>query len=563
MKFSGKILKYLAVAGIVCLCGGGWYYESIAYAHKEAELKQRIKSLEQSEKKSVVASSISAQLQDIAQEQAEISETRLRETDRLKKQAEDLYTQSEHDKEQAVSAKNRATEALSEANKQRAIAEANQRQAEQYQRDMEVSMKRIISLQQSSEIATKEAVSARKSADTLAYQALAQALATLSGEKAHTGNKALSAKLAYLSYVMARDYNSDYFSSGVFTALTTHSPLSRLTPVMVKGGVNKMANVGDNLYVLGGYGDFWLMRNFSSEPGKNKEPKLSTLLSGTKTDLRGMLLDEDSKKLFAVAYDGTLFCIENGRQTVVQTSKRKTYKMELPSKCIDMVSCDKNYFIIVGRQGLWLIDKRTNALTLYTPFHSAQASKQRGAAEAVEICASGLWEGKDAVIDSNGQIYMIEKAALKPLKRLYLPARPTFMTWKNGMGAVGCKDGSIMLQRNQSTEVFKGHSSTVSSLIFSGDKLYSASYDGNIIMWRLKQQNKRPLILHETASWIRTMGLYNNQLYYGGQHNNVGLLYINVPDIARSVRNTLTSDITREEWDEYVGSRVPYRSLMR
>ena len=100
----------------------------------------------------------------------------------------------------------------------------------------------------------------------------------------------------------------------------------------------------------------------------------------------------------------------------------------------------------------------------------------------------------------------------------------------------------------------------MSRVDYDGSLLYSVSYDGTANVWDTKKENVDPVRLLTTNRWVVSLfvdGSMNN-IWTGDQRGKLTRTIINVPRMASLVKASLKRNMTREEWNQYVGKNIPY-----
>ena len=85
-------------------------------------------------------------------------------------------------------------------------------------------------------------------------------------------------------------------------------------------------------------------------------------------------------------------------------------------------------------------------------------------------------------------------------------------------------------------------------------------HDGTANVWDTKKENVDPVRLLTTNRWVVSLfvdGSMNN-IWTGDQRGKLTRTIINVPRMASLVKASLKRNMTREEWNQYVGKNIPY-----
>ena len=513
-------LKYGILAITAVVLGCGWYNEHSQRGEELREMHDKVTELKESEEKSIISSRMSDQLNSIAEEQRFVLDQQLEEVTKLQKETQSLLLTSEKDKRIAIEARILADSAAKEAEKQRALAETNRRNA----------------------------LKAKNAADTLSYQALASSLAATSLMKQSNGEYELAVKLAYLAYIYTKRYGSDPFTNYVFSALFSPSGMNFTTIDLLGRRMSKIVELDkDSLIALGATGDVALVTDFHFT-AKDQEKQVSVRLLADVPDLDYRDVLRIKNHLLLLSYDGHLV-----EYISLPTKEIKIHELPL-HECLAIYDYDETRFVVIGRHAICMVNK--NKLT---------GKRVETIVFENEICTIGEWMGHKAFADSKGRILYLGAGGATLLQEIKLPALPSSLVWdkETGAGAIGCKDGSIYLQKDGKTTILKGHNSTVSGMAFNGDVLYSGSFDRKAIRWNLKSENIEPFVLYNHNFWVSSVYFQKPNLLCGLQSD--GRLLFMRPDVdllAEAVRVNISHNLSQEEWETYVGNKIPYEKII-
>ena len=102
----------------------------------------------------------------------------------------------------------------------------------------------------------------------------------------------------------------------------------------------------------------------------------------------------------------------------------------------------------------------------------------------------------------------------------------------------------------------------VFSLAFSsgGRKLASGWGDGNVRLWDLRNLNAKPVVLSGHSSWVWDIAFNpdDKTLASASHDKTVRVWKTSVKELAEQVCEKVGRNLTQEEWQEYVGSGIPY-----
>ena len=128
-------------------------------------------------------------------------------------------------------------------------------------------------------------------------------------------------------------------------------------------------------------------------------------------------------------------------------------------------------------------------------------------------------------------------------------------------------DGTIYLynERNGKITKLEGHLSRISKLKLNGSSLYSSSYDNSVRLWNTESEKIDPMTLVSTNSWIMDFTFDSSKQYawIGDYNGNLYEVLLSAPMMVERISKKLKRDFTKEEWNYYIGNKVPYESFMK
>ena len=252
-----------------------------------AELKAKNEQREEKEEDGEIVRSISRQLEEIAFQQKDLSDIRLREAEQQAQIAEKMRLQAESQQKIAEEERKIAAEERQNAEQQRQIA-VNERET---------------------------AVRARTEAEQLRQRAIGKSLGTLSVNQYNVGNKELAMILAYASWYFTTENDGDLFDTEVFEALNllgggTDNYVEHKAAVSTircfvaddQYGKDRMS-----VFTCGRYGEIMMdVINCSNNTVINK----MLLFSNKDYDFRDMYVDRDGM-VYAKSLDGTVIKVSS------------------------------------------------------------------------------------------------------------------------------------------------------------------------------------------------------------------------------------------------------------
>ncbi|MBK6266236.1 High-affnity carbon uptake protein Hat/HatR [Marivirga sp. S37H4] len=101
------------------------------------------------------------------------------------------------------------------------------------------------------------------------------------------------------------------------------------------------------------------------------------------------------------------------------------------------------------------------------------------------------------------------------------------------------------------------------SFNISENQIIASSSKGTIRLWDLNNIDEFPMIINEPGSWVNAIALLNNSYIFAGCKDQVFRLYpIKSTILAESLQGMLKRDITKEEWDRYIGDEIEYNPIL-
>ncbi|MFY0606737.1 MAG: hypothetical protein JXR10_08480 [Cyclobacteriaceae bacterium] len=133
--------------------------------------------------------------------------------------------------------------------------------------------------------------------------------------------------------------------------------------------------------------------------------------------------------------------------------------------------------------------------------------------------------------------------------------------------AIGREKGDIILWDIENEEIIRtisGHQSAITDLDFSPDNLMllSSSRDRTVRVWEIANSKKLPLVLDDHNDWVLTACFdpTGNQIISGSKDNYIRFWPVFHVTLANRICELVERNLTKEEWDEYVGELIPYQT---
>ena len=134
------------------------------------------------------------------------------------------------------------------------------------------------------------------------------------------------------------------------------------------------------------------------------------------------------------------------------------------------------------------------------------------------------------------------------------------------LSAYGMADGTIwLIDRNGKAQKLVGHFSQITKIKFHGRRLYSSSYDGQLLFWMTDELQIRPITLFQSDNWLMdfTFDTKKDFIWTGDKMGVITEYLISIPKIAERLRQNVKRNFTQEEWNYYVGKGIPYLNIKR
>ncbi|MEX0981201.1 MAG: hypothetical protein WD577_09400 [Bacteroidales bacterium] len=138
---------------------------------------------------------------------------------------------------------------------------------------------------------------------------------------------------------------------------------------------------------------------------------------------------------------------------------------------------------------------------------------------------------------------------------------------KNQVAAgTGSNEGAIYLWDYKSGDLItslRGHNAKITGISFTSDGtlMASSSYDGTVSLWHVDDLNSLPIVFDEHATWVTSIVFSDDDKYVisGDKDGNLRNLPIEISSIAIEYCDYLTRDLTENEWQNYIGTDIPYK----
>jgi hypothetical protein len=171
------------------------------------------------------------------------------------------------------------------------------------------------------------------------------------------------------------------------------------------------------------------------------------------------------------------------------------------------------------------------------------------------------------LFDDEGRMHLVKGIDNYETKKVPVAGKVTaYCQSKNTSSeAYGMSEGTIwVLDKGGVAKKLVGHRSRISKMKLYGNRLLSASYDGNLNLWIADREKVEPMPLLTINNWIMhfCFDSKKNSLWVGDAQGNLTSVNISVPYMVGIIKKKLKRNLTTEEWNYYIGENVPYESFI-
>lgn len=509
----------LLLAGTAAVGFWGWEAEH----QKVKDLEKELSALRKQEMRSAIDRSVSAQMEEIANEQREISDEKREEALQQTRIANEMRLRSEMERQNALIAERNAVASEKKALEASEVAEAQRQMAEHQRIQAEFS---------------------KRTADTLSYIALGRSLGSLSTILFQADNTEVADLLSYASYLYTQRYKGDVYYPAVLQSLMRSSQSisvwSEHAGVVtnlefIPGEDNKVVSVSN-------YGEILLSER------QGNQLKTTTLFNNPDFDFRDVLVVKNTGNIYVASRTGHVVAI---------TKQDKTPKVipleniEHPMRVHDI---NDNNLLIIGEKSIGLLDLKRNIVTnvKQLPFKFTMGARRNNL---------------PLLFDDQGKMHQVSGLTDITTEQVPVEGKVTaYCESKNtGMEAYGMSDGTIWLKdKNGRMQKLVGHRSRISKMKMNGRRLFSASYDGSVNLWISDNEKVEPMPLLQTNNWIMNFQLDSTKetVWMCDAKGNLTAVNISINKMVDTMKKKLKRNLTTEEWNYYIGPNVPYEKFV-
>ncbi|MEP1033028.1 hypothetical protein [Ekhidna sp.] len=187
---------------------------------------------------------------------------------------------------------------------------------------------------------------------------------------------------------------------------------------------------------------------------------------------------------------------------------------------------------------------------------------------------------EQGVLEAWEKPYEVKESPVKDIMQYW--KQQSYFGYKLGSFSINCMDispdgktlaigrdrGDVILwniQKKELIRIISGHQSTVTDIQFNpkGNLLLTTSRDGTARIWDLRESKKLPIILDDHDDWVFT-GSFNpsgTQVITGGGDEFIRTWPVDPAYFAFRICVMVNRTMTQEEWNEFVGSDIPYEVI--
>ena len=507
------IVAFLAFAGLLSI----WALTERSSATRNALIAEKQSKLAQDQEKKAEQSAIVAE----NQKQSAIAAS---------KEAEAQKKLAEEQRASALSEKQAADNSRAEAERASGIAD-EQRAAALLQSHIADSMKNL-------------AEQSANAVSRLRYLSIAKAVA-VKAEHLQTNDQDLTGLLALQAYQFMSQHGGSVLDPDIFGAL--HSADNRLNASHLTLQGAHGSNIRSMLYRDGNIIS-------ASTDGKIVEWQNGNPVSiATLPSARTLALSPDGSALAVAGSDKMLhlYSLADGTPTTVPI---------LVPHVVQIEYVDAGSIALLGNAGT--IHLVTNGAEVSTISLGGQIRSF-----AVNRMQHLLVAG-----DASGNVGIWNSNAVSGLPAHTTTVKHAINTITissdGGQIAAGSVDGEIYhwdLSSNGEmgkAQVIKTNGNPIHAMAFrpNGIMLATASSDGTIRLWNPSRIGDIPITLADNASWLWTLAFSpdGGTLAASGADRSVHLIPIEPNAIAQELEPGIHRNLTQKEWDEFIGSDIPY-----
>ena len=511
----------------------------------ETDSQRQIAELERHEadrqKELALISAEEAEKRKVEAENARlIAEEKVIETEQAREEAERARIEAEN-------ARLIAEEKVIEAEQAREEAEHQRRRAEE-ERYLAEQARRFAEEQRRLADSRKDAEKNEKQAKKLRFISIAKSMAVKSLQIVEPDKRALIAKQAYIFNEL---YGENRFDKDIYDGL--YNAVKPLEPQLFEhiytheSAVRSMTLAGDgNVYS-------------AANDGKIVRWKVSS------SDIKYENIIQSSFRAYALAASKNgKWLAAGGDEDYVQiydlsNSYKKAYK-------IGNLKENVRFLAFTANDSSLVFADLSNNLFQWDYTRTRKIAEGTAKIDALvanpvqNMIAYGDRSGQIVLLQGNGDSEIFFENAGKGINSLIFCHQGKLL-------AAGDEEGVIRVWNFEKRELIaelKAHNARVNDLKFSPDNkiLASASFDKTVLLWNVENLDDQPIALSDHNDWMWSLAFTaeGNKLLAGSRDNSVRVWSATANELSAIICDHLDRNLTIEEWNQYVGSDIPYQA---
>ncbi|MCX6351845.1 MAG: hypothetical protein NTX03_08275 [Bacteroidetes bacterium] len=478
--------------------------------------------------------------EQIAHEKEQEAErnSKIAQTERSK--AEDQRSKAEIEKAEAEKQKRIALEKEYEAQLQRKLAEESSIAALNSKKTAEEKGKEAILERDKAENMRKLAETNEKKATNLHRLSNSHYLAIKSLQ---VQDKELKALLAYYAYKFNKDYGGKPNDADIYAALSEFnlSYGSRLNSTHTE--VKALAYSPDGTQMISAGGEGQLLAWKLSE---STTPKLITTV-------KNQLI----KSVAFISNDDIAIGSDNGIIQVFSINKAKEkYKQQIHKGAVNSIFYNDNKIYSAGA------DKTVKILDAST-LNVVKTISITGIPFAITVTKNNTaYVGCDI-----GAVYQIPKEGRSAVLFSQEKSKINCISVSENAKylAMGLASGELVIYRPETgkKQIIKAHNSAISSVSINPDnsQIATASFDNSIKIFSTENPDDAPYEIRKHSSYVLVVCFNKDGKQLASGSKDIRISQVNPKDMAETLKENLTRNLTTYEWKEYIGDDVKYEEL--
>ncbi len=497
----------------------------------------------------------------LAQKQQKFAEEQKQLAQKQKTQAEQSALFAEQSEAKALGAQTESEQQKKIAESQRAAALAQKQQADEARAEAEHSSQaaneqRIAALREShiADSLKKEAENSAKAVSRLRLLSISKALAIKAGH-IQTQDPQLEGLLALQAYQFNQANGGSSLDPDIFGAL--HTANERMNKASLTLGGPNATHVRGILYSKNGS----VVSAGADGTITEWSPKGSSHIIGKLRGSHTIALSADGSQLVAAGDDRHLHIFAmNGGMPVA----------DLPVDIAHIVQCafvdDATIAVLDNEGGVRILSRADGsprgAISLAAPVKSIAVSRSGGFLAAGDAKGHvGIWLlTAFSTTPTNGTWAESKNLGTAPGPVCSIAVSPD-----GKMVASGTERGAVNLWSiggTRAAQLALTNNLPIPSVTFSpdGSMLATGSSDGKVRLWNPRRLGDLPIVVNDNPGWIWACAFSpdGNSLAVSCADRSVHLIPTHPDHMVGQISPHITRNLTEAEWEEYIGTDVPY-----